>query len=88
LQRYIKDGELVVPPDNYFALGDNRDLSLDSRYWGFVPRANIVGRPLVIYLSVRNAEQSSPDDKLNPSHQILAHLLQLARWDRIFHLVR
>ncbi|HZU31582.1 MAG TPA: signal peptidase I [Candidatus Angelobacter sp.] len=92
LQRHIKDGELVVPPDNYFAMGDNRDLSLDSRYWGFVPRANIVGRPLVIYLSVRSNEQESSqddsNDKLNPLRQIMAHLLQMARWGRMFHVVR
>ena len=45
------NGELVVPPGNYFAMGDNRDDSLDSRYWGFVPRENIIGKPLVIFWS-------------------------------------
>ena len=43
--------ELVVPPDSYFAMGDNRDNSLDSRYWGFVPRENIIGKPLLIFWS-------------------------------------
>src|SRR5579859_8146346 len=52
---YVDNGEIVVPNDDYFVLGDNRDQSLDSRYWGFVPRANIIGRPLVIYLSVRGS---------------------------------
>ena len=45
------NGEVVVPPESYFAMGDNRDSSLDSRYWGFVPRENIIGKPLIIYWS-------------------------------------
>ena len=88
LARYVSDGELVVPADEYFVLGDNRDNSLDSRYWGFVPRANIVGRPLVIYLSVKGPEPDTSNGKLIHSGQTLAHLLQLARWDRTFRLVR
>ena len=51
LKQQRKDGEVVVPPGNYFAMGDNRDSSLDSRYWGFVPRENIIGKPLIIYWS-------------------------------------
>jgi signal peptidase I len=47
----VVNGELVVPPGNYFAMGDNRDNSLDSRYWGLVPRDNIMGKPLVIFWS-------------------------------------
>jgi signal peptidase I len=88
LSNYVNNGEVVVPEGHYFVLGDNRDNSLDSRYWGFVPRANIVGRPLVIYLSVRGSEPERSSDKLIHSGQILAHLLQLARWDRMFRLVR
>ena len=49
LQNHVTDGEVVVPPGFVFAMGDNRDDSLDSRYWGFVPRQNIVGTPVVIY---------------------------------------
>jgi signal peptidase I len=88
ISRYVNDGEVVVPADQYFVMGDNRDNSLDSRYWGFVPRANIVGRPLVIYLSVKGSEPDGSNDKLIHSGQTLAHLLQLARWDRMFRLVR
>jgi len=88
LSNYVNGGEVVVPADHYFVMGDNRDNSLDSRYWGFVPRANIVGRPLVIYLSVRGSEPGRSNDKLIHSGQTLAHLLDLARWDRMFRLVR
>ena len=88
LSNHVNGGEVVVPADHYFVMGDNRDNSLDSRYWGFVPRANIVGRPLVIYLSVRGSERGRSSDKLIHSGQTLAHLLDLARWDRMFRLVR
>ena len=87
LQRYLYEGDVVVPKDQYFVMGDNRDDSEDSRYWGFVPRANIIGRPLVIYLSVKGSEPGHSNDKLLHSGQI-AHLLELARWDRMFRLVR
>jgi signal peptidase I len=49
LPSHIEGGDIVVPPDSYFAMGDNRDVSYDSRYWGFIPRENIIGRPMFIY---------------------------------------
>jgi signal peptidase I len=80
----------VVPNGEYFVMGDNRDQSSDSRYWGFVPRDNILGRPLVIYLSVRGFQDKDggSNDKLFPSGQMLVHFLHLARWERIFRVVR
>ena len=88
LPHRIQQGELVVPKDEYFVMGDNRDRSLDSRYWGFVPRDNIVGRPLVIYLSLRQQQdESAGNDKLFNSGHLLTHVWQFARWDRMFHLV-
>jgi signal peptidase I len=88
LEQDIENGAVVVPPGHYFVMGDNRDRSLDSRYWGFVPRGNIVGRPLVIYLSVRSEGGSGSTSKLYSSGRLLAHVWQFARWDRIFHLVQ
>jgi len=89
---HVDHGELVVPAEAYFVLGDNREQSADSRYWGFVPRRNVVGRPLLIYLSVNETPEpgtsNDSSDKLFHSGQMLTHLLQQARWGRTFHLVR
>ena len=66
LDNHVINGEVVVPPDSYFAMGDNRDSSLDSRYWGFVPRENIIGKPLIIYWSYDTLHRPSgqPDHRL------------------------
>ncbi len=89
LQNHVVNGEVVVPPNSYFAMGDNRDNSSDSRYWGFVPRENIIGKPLIIYWSY----DASTED-LNSSSITLKHVLDLAenffpktRWKRAFMLV-
>jgi signal peptidase I len=92
MRSLVHEGELVVPPGQYFVLGDNRDESLDSRFWGFVPRANIVGRPLLIYWSIRapeedNAFAGGPGDTLTHFAYILTHVFQATRWKRTFRLV-
>ena len=92
MKKLVEDGELIIPEGHYFVLGDNRDESLDSRYWGFVPRENIVGRPLLIYWSVRSMEydmpvSSTPGDKLYHFAYAVGHLFQLTRWDRTFRVV-
>jgi signal peptidase I len=92
LRRDTQNGELVVPPDHYFVLGDNRNNSRDSRYWGFVPRENIVGRPFVIYFSVRGISPTDPTplpgDNFSHGNPIVSALLDFARWDRMFQIVR
>ena len=85
----VDNGQLIVPEDNYFVMGDNRDDSLDSRYWGFVPRENMVGRPLVIYWSMRSQQTAPADgDKFRRFVYAISHLLQVTRWDRALRLVQ
>src|SRR5579862_2691259 len=55
--QHVSNGELVVPPGEYFMMGDNRHDSADSRFWGFVPRQNVMGRPLFNYWSFKATEQ-------------------------------
>jgi len=88
MHNVVRQGEIVVPPGEYFVMGDNRDESLDSRYWGFVPRENIIGRPFLIYWSVQRPETAASDGKLGRLLYTLVHLPEDARWDRTFRLVR
>ncbi len=91
LQSLTRDGELVVPPGQFFMLGDNRNHSKDSRFWGFVPREAIIARPLVIYFSVRRPSttdiQQASDDRLGHDRELTARLTGFARWTRIFRVV-
>ncbi len=92
LPQYVHNGELVVPPGEYFCMGDNRDDSLDSRYWGFVPRANIIGRPSVIYWSYRSSEadyeQQGLANRLGALVSTIIHFPTRTRWSRTLHLPR
>jgi len=92
MKKLVEDGALIIPEGHYFVLGDNRDESLDSRYWGFVPRENIIGRPLLIYWSLRTQEagvsaSSVSSDKLYRFAYAVTHLFEITRWNRTFRLV-
>jgi signal peptidase I len=92
LPTHIVDGDLVVPPGKIFAMGDNRTESLDSRFWGFVPRENIVGRPMFVYWSFETpADQinkQSIGERIGFMGHILLHIFDETRWKRTFHLIK
>jgi signal peptidase I len=92
LPQYLEGDDLVVPPNSFFGMGDNRDVSYDSRYYGFFPRANVVGRPMFIYWSfVTPADQyqmRSMGDRLGFGAHIIIHFFDETRWSRTLRIVR
>ena len=92
MKQNLQGDDLVVPEDHYFAMGDNRDVSYDSRYWGFIPRENVIGRPMFIYWSF----ETPPNEYLETGagqrigiivHKII-HFFDETRWRRTFRFVR
>jgi signal peptidase I len=91
MPNFIKDGEIVVPPDEYFAMGDNREQSWDSRFWGFVPRGLISGQPLLIYWSYETPRDeylhTSLSDRILQTGSLIIHFVTRTRWRRTFKFV-
>src|SRR3989442_6378613 len=83
---------VTVPPNQYFVMGDNRDNSQDSRYWGFLPRDYIKGKALVIYWSYEGGredyQEGNTGDTLRGLGSTFAHFFTRTRWDRMFHQIR
>jgi|SRR5271157_1536692 len=90
LMNHVENGEVVVPAGTVFAMGDNRDSSLDSRYWGFVPRENIIGKPLIIYWSYDAPTDALSDPSIRVTHlvDLVLHFPTKTRWKRTFQLIR
>jgi signal peptidase I len=92
LHSYVQGEDVVVPPNSYFGMGDNRDVSKDSRYWGFIPRKNVIGRPMFVYWSfITPADQyqmRSAGDRLRFLAHIVIHFFDETRWSRTLRIVR
>jgi len=84
-------GPVTVPPNQYFMMGDNRDNSADSRYWGFMPRDYVKGKALLIYWSYESERQDYEDESASATVKGLAsvfmHFFTKTRWDRLGHLI-
>ena len=90
---YVHGDDIVVPPDHYFAMGDHRAVSLDSRYWGFIPKENVIGRPMFIYWSFE-----TPNDQYLKTEwsdrvkfllgRVVLHFFDGTRWKRTLQFVK
>jgi len=91
LPKHIQGDDIVVPPNCYFGMGDNRDVSLDSRFWGFIPRENVIGRPMFIYWSFETPPlqylQTSLSDRLAFMAKIVFHFFDETRWSRTLKVI-
>jgi len=92
LPQHIQGNDIVVPENNYFGMGDNRDDSLDSRYWGFIPKDNVIGQPIFIWWSFETPRGQLEQKGIGPRlefvvHEVI-HLFDQTRWRRTLRLVR
>ena len=88
LMQNVRDGEVIVPPGNYFAMGDNRDNSDDSRYWGFVPRENIIGKPVIVLWSYDAPTEDLTSYSVHHAVDLAEHFFTRTRWNRTLLLPR
>lgn len=92
MRQYIQGEDLVIPPDSYFGMGDNRDWSYDSRFWGFIPRENLIGRPMFIYWSFETPpdqyKHTEISERLKFFSKVVIHFFDETRWRRTFRVVR
>lgn len=92
MRSHIEGQDIVVPKDSYFGMGDNRDVSLDSRYWGFIPKENVIGRPMFIYWSFNTpADQYRRTDfseRIGFLAHVALHFFDETRWRRTFRIVQ
>ena len=92
IRNHLQNGEIVVPPDSVFAMGDNRLESLDSRFWGFVPQANLIGRPMFVYWSFITPEEEALKTGAGSTVGWLVHeathFISDTRWKRTFHRIQ
>jgi signal peptidase I len=92
MSSYVHGEDIVVPPDSYFGMGDNRDVSKDSRYWGFIPRKNVIGRPMFIYWSfltpANQYQMRGVGDRLGFVAHTIIHFFDETRWSRTLRIVR
>ena len=88
----VQYGPVTVPADHYFMMGDNRDNSQDSRYWGFLPRSYVKGKALLIYWSYESGREDYLDEGLFASIKrmgsVVTHFFTKTRWERLFHQIR
>jgi signal peptidase I len=88
LESHERNGEIVVPEGMFFALGDNRENSSDSRYWGFVPRENLIGKPLVVYWSFDAPGEDLMEWNAHHLVDVALHFFTKTRWERTLLLPR
>jgi signal peptidase I len=88
LENHVRDGELIVPPGTLFVMGDNRENSADSRYWGLVPREYVVGKPVVVYWSYDAPTADFEGWSLDHMVDVVAHFFTKTRWNRTLMVPR